>query len=191
MATIILVVTEIQVKVFISALEMFSPRFPSPGRTVQMEREHHVSPQNKWSGPQHLPAQDALWILSPFKLLLSPSVPPLRGLSLPEHLVLTRPLPSCWLWVLLTKFFHPFHHPQAQQLPLRKAHSLTLPKRGLAEGHQAWNGLPTIPEDAMKGSSSSSVTRTLFAPQLLKSTGPPLSFFPKSSHHRQTQSCDK
>lgn len=91
---------------------MFSPRFPSPGRTVLMEREHHVSPQNKRSRPHHLPAQAPLWILSQFKLLLSPSVPLLCCLSPPGHLVLIRPLPSCWLWVLLTKFFHPFPHPR-------------------------------------------------------------------------------
>lgn len=53
MVTTLLVKIEIQLKVFISALQMFSLRFPSPGRTVQMEREHRVSPQNKRSRPQH------------------------------------------------------------------------------------------------------------------------------------------
>lgn len=173
---------------------MFSPRFPSPGRTAQMEREHHVSPQNKRSRPHHFPAQAPLWILSQFKLLLSPSVPLLRCLSLPGHLVLIRPLPSCWLWVLLTKFFHPFPHPRGSTTSTEDSTFSDAPEEMLdsAEGRQGWNWAPTIPEDTVKGSRLSSVACTFFlCPCLLKNTRPLLSLLHKPSDHRQTQYCDK
>lgn len=109
-----------------------------------MEREHRVFPQNKRSGPQHLPAQAPLWILSQFTLLLSPSVPPLRCLSLPEHLVLIRPLPSCWLWVLLTKFFHPFPHPIVSTTSTDESTFSDTPEEKLdsVEGCQGWKCPP-------------------------------------------------
>lgn len=90
---------------------MLSLRFLSPGRTVEMEREHRVSTQNKLSRPHYLPAQAPLKILNQLKLRLS-NFSSFSVLSFPaEALGSNQTTSFLLLWFLLPKFFNPFHHP--------------------------------------------------------------------------------